>query len=91
MSEKIDRGILRWFGHVERMGDERLVKKVYESDTNGTRSRGRPRRRWMDEVQDCVRRKGLTIQEAKVSVQDRNEWRTICRGDGRAAGGPPAR
>lgn len=27
VSEKIDRGILRWYGHVERMGDERLVKK----------------------------------------------------------------
>ena len=32
---------------------------------------------WSEKV---LARKGLNIQEAKVSVQDRNEWRSICRG-----------
>merc|ERR1712002_424994 len=32
VSERIDQGILRWFGHVERMGNERLVKRVYDSE-----------------------------------------------------------
>ena len=27
-----------------------------------------------------IARKGLNIQEAKVSVQDRNEWCSICKG-----------
>jgi len=31
MSKRVDRMILKWFGHVERMGDERLTKKVYIS------------------------------------------------------------
>ena len=29
MSQRIDQGVLRWFGHVERMGDERMAKRVY--------------------------------------------------------------
>merc|ERR1712002_182437 len=28
VSERMDQGILKWFGHVERMGNERLVKSV---------------------------------------------------------------
>ncbi|KAI8421622.1 hypothetical protein MSG28_009631 [Choristoneura fumiferana] len=28
---KIEKGVLRWFGHVERMNEERLTKKVYEA------------------------------------------------------------
>merc|ERR1712002_507535 len=44
VSERIDQGILRWFGHVERMGNERLVKRVYDSEVRGVRRIGRPRK-----------------------------------------------
>ena len=81
VSQRIDQGVLRWFGHVERMGDERMAKGVYEFDVRGVRRRGRPRKCWMDVVKEVLARKGLNIQEAKVSVQDNNEWRSICRGE----------
>ena len=29
VSQRIDQGVLRWFGHVERMVDERMDKRVY--------------------------------------------------------------
>ena len=80
VSERMDQGVLRWFGHVERMGNERLVKRVYDSEVRGVRSRGRPRKSWMNGVKETLGRKGLNIQEAKDSVQDRNGWRSICRG-----------
>ena len=80
VSQKMDQGVLRWFGHVERMENERLVKRVYESDIRGVRRRGRPKKCWMDGVKETLGRKGLNIQEAKVSVQDRSVWRSICRG-----------
>ena len=79
VSQRNDQSVLRYFGHVERMGDERMAKRVYESDVRGVRRRGRPRKCWMDGVKEVLARKGLNIQEAKVSVQDRNEWRSICR------------
>ena len=31
----VNRKVLKWFGHVERMGDERLTKKVYKSEVSG--------------------------------------------------------
>ena len=80
VSQRIDQGVLRWFGHIERMGDERMAKRMYESDVRGVRRRGRPRKCWMDGVKEVLARKCLNIQEAKVGVQDRNEWRSICRG-----------
>ena len=80
VGQRIDQGLLRWFGHVERMGDDRLAKRVYDSNVRGMRRRGRPRKCWIDGVNETLERKGLTIEEAKVSVQDRSEWRCICRG-----------
>ena len=35
--------MLRWFGHEERMEDDRMAKRVYDSGV-----RGRPMRVWMD-------------------------------------------
>ena len=41
---------LAWFGHVHRMPDDRIVKKIYEWTPMLTRSQGRPKTRWEDEV-----------------------------------------
>ena len=35
MYEKIDEGVLRWFGIVERMKNDRIAKKVYVRDSDG--------------------------------------------------------
>ena len=48
VSQRIDQGILRWFGHVERIRDERMAKRVYESDVRRVRRRGRPKKCWSD-------------------------------------------
>ena len=80
VSQKIDRSVLRWYGHVERMDDERIAKRVYESHVQGRRRRGRPRKCWMDGVSELVEKMGMNIQEAKVCVQDRSRWRSVCRG-----------
>ena len=36
------KGMLKWVGHVERMEDERLTKKIYKRK-RVKKSRGRPR------------------------------------------------
>ena len=48
--ERIERNVLKWFGHLGRMGEERLVKRVYRANVEGNRGRGKPQRRWRDEV-----------------------------------------
>ena len=40
--ERIERNVSKWFGHVEKMGEERLVKRVYRANMEGNRRRGRP-------------------------------------------------
>ena len=39
VSRRIDQAVLRWYGHVERMGDERMAEGVYNSDVGGVRRR----------------------------------------------------
>ena len=46
------RSRLQWAGHVERMADDRLPKRVAELREEGRRRRLRPRLRW----EDCVKR-----------------------------------
>ena len=36
---KIDEGVLRWFGHVEGMENDRIAKRVYVGESAG-RGRG---------------------------------------------------
>jgi hypothetical protein len=38
---KIEKNILRWFGHVERMDERRLTKEVYEADVGGNAGRAK--------------------------------------------------
>ena len=57
---EIKNGRLRWLGHVERMGEERVVKRLYQNTLEGSRSIGRPTLRWMDDVREDLRRMGVT-------------------------------
>ena len=45
LDERTDEGILRWFGHVERMERDRIAKRVYVGECAGNRSVSRPRKR----------------------------------------------
>ena len=42
--------IMRWAGHVARMGEGRGVYRVLVGKPEGKRPLGRPRRRWEDNV-----------------------------------------
>ena len=49
LAARVDMNVLRWFGHVERMDNEQLLKKVMNAKVDGRSARGRPRFGWMDE------------------------------------------
>jgi len=42
--------ILEWTGHVVRMDKGRTDKKIFYSKQEGSRRRGRPRFRWLEDV-----------------------------------------
>ena len=89
---KIKRSLLRWFGHMERMNEERLTKKVYVGRIDGCRGRGRPRKVWMDQISEIANewniqshnkrracmKKVMTLEEMKEVCKDRKKWRLIC-------------
>jgi hypothetical protein len=51
---------LAWFGHIHRMPDNSRVKKVYEWSPALTRSLGRPKNRWEDDVKSHITRMKIT-------------------------------
>ena len=50
MRELLRQQRLLWFGHCIRMGDERLPKMAVFGRLEGKRPRGRPPRRWREDV-----------------------------------------
>ncbi|PSN35354.1 hypothetical protein C0J52_11503 [Blattella germanica] len=59
------------------MEDERMPKHLMHNDLIGVRKRGRPRKRWLQDVEQHLRRMG--IRGWKGKVQDRDEWREIVK------------
>ena len=53
VDKKIDEGVLQWFGHVERMENDRIAKRVYVGEFAGIHSVGSSQERWIDTVKDC--------------------------------------
>ena len=42
---------ISWLGHLERMEEDRMHKKIFTQELEGTRRRGRPRKGWKEEVE----------------------------------------
>ena len=81
VDEKIDEGVLRWLGRVERMENDRIGKRVYVGEYAGSRSVGRPRKRRIDTVKNCLKKRGLDVRQAKRMVPDRSVCRGFVRGN----------
>ena len=39
---RMKKNVLSWFGHVKRMSDERMAKKIYDGKVSGKRGRDLP-------------------------------------------------
>jgi len=64
---------LSWFGHLQRMPEERMVKKVYEWKPMLTRPLGRPKNRWEYDIRNDMKK--LKIKNWTSRIQDRNKWK----------------
>lgn len=78
LMKKIEKGQLRWLGHLERMDEGRVAKRRWNWRPEGRRSAGRPRKRWIDGVEEILKENNLpnirTLRENDV-FNDRMEWR----------------
>ena len=64
---------LCYFGHVARMDPTRYPKVAMEGYVHGQISRGRPKKRWMDMIEDDCEMLGLNINDDGRLAQDRAE------------------
>jgi hypothetical protein len=69
----IEKKRLQWYGHVKSMPDERIPKLIMEWIPEERRKRGRPRKTWMEGVQEAMTTRNLEPDEWR----NREEWRLV--------------
>jgi hypothetical protein len=88
---KIEKNMLSWFGHEERMDERRLTKEIYKADLGGNAGSRRPRRTFLDQIgevleKDQVRstrnrracmRNLIKVQQAKGVCRDHSKWKEV--------------
>jgi hypothetical protein len=74
LENKIAKLKLEYFGHVVRA--DGLEKSIMLGMGDGHRNRGRPRRRWLEDITELT---GLRLQELKMAARDRRGWREMVR------------
>ena len=61
LDETINESVLRWFTHVERMGNERIVKR-YIWGVYGISLVGRSLKRGIDSLNNCLKKNSLDVE-----------------------------
>ena len=61
---------MRWAGHVARMGEGRVVCRVFVEKPEGGRPLGRPRRRWEDNIKMDLQEVGCWCTDWIELAQD---------------------
>jgi len=59
------------------MEEDRIPKKIFNQELEGTRRRGRPRKGWKEEVERDL--KVLGVRRWREFVMDREKWKDIFR------------
>ena len=68
---------LSYFGHVVRMDSQRYPHMLFHGHIHGNRLRGRPKKRWLDNVTEDCEALRLPLPDADSLAHDRVRWRTM--------------
>ena len=79
LAEKVERRMLQWFEHVERMEEGRWPKKVKAAKVESRQGRGRPWFGWLDGVKKALAVREVGLQEATHLARDRSVLRELVR------------
>ncbi|KAK3541781.1 hypothetical protein QTP86_005445 [Hemibagrus guttatus] len=75
LGDKVRETRLRWFGHVQRRESEYIGRRMLDMELPGRRQRGRPKRRYMDGINEDMKLVGASVGDA----EDRDRWREMIR------------
>jgi hypothetical protein len=77
ITEVIKRKRLQWFGHVVRRSAEQSnVYNAYENSFQNNRPRGRPPKRWVDQIRHDLQIPKITAERV---AKDREKWKEVVR------------
>ena len=74
LASRADQRVLRWFGHVERMDEYSVARRVLMAEVSGRRVRERPRLGWMDGVKVALGNRGMTVEAARKTGKIGEPW-----------------
>jgi len=57
------RAKISWLGHLERMEEDRMPRKIFTQELEGTRRRGRPRERRREKVERDLQVLGVKMEK----------------------------
>jgi hypothetical protein len=66
---------IRWLGHVERMEDNAMTKRMLKRRLYSKRRKGRPRMRWLDDVESGLKK--MEVKGWEEKMRDREQWRLL--------------
>ncbi|KAK3555667.1 hypothetical protein QTP86_025750, partial [Hemibagrus guttatus] len=75
LGDKVREARLRWFGHVQRRDSEYIGRRMLDMGLPGRRQRGRPKRWYMDVINEDMKLVGARVEDA----EDRDRWREMIR------------
>jgi hypothetical protein len=61
------------------MEEKRMPKKTLKDKMHGTKRKGRPRKRWIDDVEQDLRTMGERVRGWRTRTRDRQEWTRVTR------------
>ena len=73
LASKADQRVLRWFGHVERMDDYRMARRVLVAEVSGGQVPGRR----MYGVKVALGNRGMMVEAVQQCTKDQKEWRAL--------------
>ena len=77
LASRADQGVLRWFGHVERMDEYRMARTVLMAEVCGGWVPGRSRLGWMYGVKVALGNIGVMVEAARQCAKVRKAWRAL--------------
>jgi GTP1/Obg family GTP-binding protein len=66
---------IRCLGHVKRMEDNAMPKRMLKGRLYSKRRKGRPRMRWLDNVESDLKK--IEVKGWKEKMRDREQWRLV--------------
>ena len=77
VASRADQRVLKWFGHVKRMDEYCITRRVLMPEVSGGQVLGRKRLCLMDGVKVALGNRAMTKEAARQCTNDGKEWKAL--------------